>query len=77
MYTFLTVKRNLLNDLFCISSEAKKFLLVAQVMSKILKFEFGRDQIKLNPCVSFRVKDNTITVFADVRKSISNNRLLD
>ena len=50
----------------------KGFCSSFKVTSKIFKLKLGRDQIftKLNPCASFRVKAYTITVFADVRKSI-------
>ena len=57
----------------------EQFLLITEVTSKIFRLELERDQIctNLNPCAYFGVRDNTITVFADARKSISNIRFLD
>ena len=58
-----------LNDLFSRSSRAK-------VSARL---ELGRGQIctKLNPYAFFGVRDNSMTVYADVRESISNIRLPD
>ena len=47
-----------------------KFLLIIEETSNVFKLELGRGQIctKLNPCAFSGVRDNSMTVYADVRE---------
>ena len=59
--------------------QGPEFRLIAQVTSKICRLELRKGQIstKLNLCAFFGVRDNAMTVYADVRESVSDIRLLD
>ena len=61
---------------FSADGQGPKFRLFTQVTSKIFRLRLRRGQIcrKLNPCALFGVRDNAITLYADVREGIGNIR---
>ena len=54
---------------FSADGQGPKFRLFTQVTSKKFRLRLRRGQIcrKLNPCALFGVRDNAITLYADVR----------
>ena len=69
MYPFLTV-RGLLNDLFCRLSGAK-FSAHQSSDEQNIQVRIGK---RSDPYAFFGVRNNAMTIYADVRESISNKK---